>query len=129
MQSYTPEIKAQVIAAHQAGEANKAIARRLGLPLTTVRGWIGKVAPLAVPENKGWLDEQIWGLIADTIASIRAVARKAQDDEWLDKQTANDLAIYTGVQSDKLIRVLAALDYDRAGADAIRDHEGATLPG
>jgi hypothetical protein len=127
---HATETRAEVLALHMAGESQKAIVRKLGVPLTTVRRWIteGVPAPPA-PKTKGWLDEQVWGLIADTIASIRAVARQAQDPVWLGKQNANDLAVYSGVQTDKLIRVLGALQLnDDDGADAGETGTGAVVP-
>ena len=128
MTTYTPEVKAQVIAAYQSGEAKKAISRRLGVPLTTVRQWLAQIAPVAAPENKSWLDEQVWGLIADTINGLRAIARQAQDPGWLQQQHAHDLGVFAGVQSDKLVRILGALDYS-ANTDAGRIEEGEPLSG
>ncbi len=136
---YPVATRAEAVARLLAGESPKAIARALSVPESTLRDWRDIARNLvaqwveedrarsdaAPKQNHAWLDDQIWGLVGDSIAALRAVAKKAQDDAWLTEQSASSLAVFFGVLSDKLVRVLAALEpYQATGPDDNGDDAG-----
>ena len=108
--TYTAEVKAQVIADWKTGASLGQLVKAHGVPKTTVRAWVEGMdrTGTVLKKNTPTLDEMAWELVGESFAALRAILRKAQDDSWLDKQNANDIAIFFGVTSDKLLRLLAA---------------------
>lgn len=113
--SYSDETKAAVMAALLTGQSVSAVAREYKIPKGTVSSWRRQAArEVEGVEPTSTQKEQIGGLILDFLtASLRAL--RAQADvfarpEWLRTQSASDLAVLHGVQTDKAIRLLEALD-------------------
>ena len=108
--TYTAEVKAQVRAEWMTGASLGQLVKAYGVPKATVQAWVAHIDRngTVLKQNTPSLDELAWGLVGESFAALRAILRKAQDDSWLDKQNANDIAIFFGVTSDKLIRLLAA---------------------
>jgi transposase-like protein len=111
MQSHTPETKAAVLADVVAGESVAAVARKYGIGRNTIRVWtaeLGDHGSSAIQQKKEAIGEKVYGLVEDNVETLRKIAKHAQKDEWLDKQTANDLAVFMGVMQDKTVRLLSA---------------------
>jgi hypothetical protein len=108
---YSPEVKAQVMAALLAGQSIRQVSREHGVPKTTVATWgkeaAGVVGVPSVPDTKR---EQIGGLLIDLlIAKLKsqiALAEHSGDKRWLTLQDASAVAMLAGVSDDKLIRLL-----------------------
>lgn len=110
---YGAEVRAAVLADLLSGLSLRKTAKKHGVSLATVNVW--KAAERSVLDQsstvkKEELGELVIELIMDNLRGLRAIARLPVDDpEWLKKQSAHDLALYAGVQTDKLIGVLNAL--------------------
>ena len=111
-QQYTDEDKAQVILDLAQGKAIKAIARDRHMPEATVRYWrqVNQAQPSIAPETKEELDGLVLDLATTAIATLKAVLLHAREPAWLQRQNANDLAIFFGVTVDKIATVLAAFE-------------------
>lgn len=114
---YSDELKATVIAEWKAGANEVELSRLHSVPRTTLQKWVKghERAPKQTPTYD--LDKMAWELVGESFGALRSILRKAQDDSWLDKQDANTLAIFFGVTSDKLIRLLAAKRDDAPGGN------------
>lgn len=111
MQQHAPEIKAQIVLEWKAGESCKGLSRKYGVPESTLRQWTkGQTRAPLTPKNKPTLDEMAYDLVAETFGALIAIARKAQEPAWLEKQGADGLHLLFGVASDKLIRLLGAVE-------------------
>lgn len=114
MQVHPEQLRTQVIAEWMAGASLGGLAKAHKLPKSTVQEWVkGQSRIAVVPKENGVepsrvMDSMAWELVCDGFAASAAILRKAQDSSWLDKQNANDLAIFFGVLSDKQLRLLAA---------------------
>lgn len=117
MKSYSPETKAQVIAAWQSGTPAKTIARQQNIPQSTVRNWThGLVRALVTPEKQADIDVLVTEFVIAALLGLRKVIDTVSSDEaWLKSQPIEGLATWVGVTSDKLLAVLSA--YQRAGLD------------
>lgn len=128
--TYTAEQRAQVVAAWKAGASLNAIVRAQGIPKSTVREWVKGVERIAVAPKTTQgaeegetsalnIDAMAWRLVGGSFDALDAVHRLAQDPDWLRRQNAADVAIFFGVISDKLIRVLEAVRPADTGSDAL----------
>lgn len=115
MQTWSDEVKAKLIVDWQAGASQKQLVAKYGVPQATLRHWIeglerveveGVITPVSAPKRT--LADLAYDLAAESFAAEIAILRLAQDREWLLKQNANDLAIFFGVNADKLYRLLPA---------------------
>lgn len=110
--SYPPELKAQAISEWMAGASLNDLSQRLDVPKSTLQGWVAgrtrtEVVPKPNPEAES-LDELAWGWAHGNFLASAAILRKAQDDSWLDRQSAHDLGVFYGIIADKQLRLLAA---------------------
>lgn len=110
---HSNEVKAAAVAAVLAGESVSSVAKQFGVSRAAIVEWrdktgiTGEVTPVA-QQKKHDLGMQVYGLLEDSIAHLRFQLRVTADEEWIKRQTANDLAIYHGVIADKTVRLLAA---------------------
>lgn len=127
MRTYTPELKAQVIAEWKAGSARKGLARAHKIPQSTVHTWLKghtRVALVSAPDPKKKvaelydLDAMALKLIDGSVSAVTAIHGVTLDGAWLQRQNAADLAILLGVISDKLYRLLGAIKPAASHADA-----------
>jgi len=120
--SYSDETKAAVMAALLTGQSVSAVAREYKIPKGTVSNWKRQAAESVEGVRPDRTQkEEIGALILDFLAaslrSLRAQADVFARPEWLRTQSASDLAVLHGVQTDKAIRLLEALDSGGAGPD------------
>ena len=113
---YTDEIKAHVIAGWKSGASLNALVAAHDVPKSTVREWVkDQTRTVVAPKNAQGamenfdLEGMAWRLVGGSFDALDAFHRLAQDPEWLRKQNAADAAVFFGVISDKLIRLLAAV--------------------
>lgn len=121
-----PEVKAAAITQWLAGTSVAEIARQTGFTSTAIASWVKvyarggelvtKPQTLSKKTDKAISVEPIdfdllaWGLIHDSIAALHGIYQTAQNREWLLKQDADKLAIFAGVVSDKLLRILSSFE-------------------
>ena len=118
---HPPEKKAAAMAALLTGQSVGQVAKAYEIPEGTVKGWKRKAReesgeqPVASPKKEEIGDLLVAYLDAN-LRSLRAQAEVFADKEWLTKQSADELAVLHGVQTDKAIRLLEAMS--RADGDA-----------
>ena len=132
MQSYTPEIKAQVIAEWTAGASADQLAARYKMPRTTIQTWTKKRRRAQLVLKKNPLDDYDFdtaavGLIDGSVRAFQAILSAAEDPQWIKGHNPSEAAILAGVIADKLYRLLAAIE--RQPTLAAGANEGAPLPG
>ncbi len=123
MQTYTDELKAQVIAEWKAGSSLNALVKAHGVPKTTVRSWVGPhdrvaIVHSAAPKKEVTtynLDDMALRLVRGSVDAVDRIYGVTADDVWLKRQSAADLAILAGVIADKLYRLLGAIEPAPAG--------------
>lgn len=118
MQKYDDAIRAKVVLGWKTGTSAKALSRENAIPVSTVRLWVKdetrlSPVPPPTPKNKRTIDDLAYDLLHETLLGLTAIARKAQDADWLDRQEANGLHLLLGVGADKVIRLYEAMDPDR----------------
>jgi transposase-like protein len=118
------EIRAKVIADRATGASTSEIARRYGVSKAFVsRAWLESGSDLAVLDKPNLgvangnartrdrvaLAEQIYDTIEEFLSALRFQLRATSDPEWLKSQTAGDIALLLGSESDRAIRLLSGL--------------------
>src|SRR5215467_840290 len=110
---YPLEIKAQCVAAVLAGGQPAEVARRFGIKPATVQRWVWDVRyPRPRPEEAPqpeYLENLIFDLITTHALTLRAQLQTIGKPEWVQRQTAGELAHLLGTERDSLIRLLAGL--------------------
>lgn len=122
---YSPEVKAQVMAALVAGQSASSIAKEFGIPRGTVAAWqTRKVDPVvataatdAAQKRQQEINDLILDLLVAQLKSQIAMTEKAGDKEWLHTQDASAVAVLYGVSNDKLFRLLQALEHGKSGVE------------
>lgn len=110
-QEYTAETKAAVLAALLAGQSVSEVARAYKIPSGTVKSWsaqLDREQPVATTKKER-IGELLVGYLEHTLEALTAQARVFADPTWLRTQTASELAVLHGVQTDKAIRLLEAM--------------------
>lgn len=120
MNTYTDEVKAQVIAKILLGHSVSQIAKDHNIPLGTVSGWKTRAIQSAnnadLVEQKKENDEDIKLRIGSKLliyleANIDAAIAQLKifsDPNWIQQQSAHEMAILHGVMSDKSVRMIQA---------------------
>jgi hypothetical protein len=116
------DIKAEVMAA-LVSEGPSAVAAQFGIPIGTVKRWNQERQALMRPGEQQIVEridpdrsakkQRIADLVVDhleaNLEALQKLTRAIQDDDWLYKQSAGDVAILFGVVSDKTYRLLEAM--------------------
>ena len=118
--------RAAVIAALLAGQRVEEVAKEYRLPASTVRTW-KRPAQAKFDELRAKHEEEFDELIFKYLrASVRSLAIQVEhfgDKDWLRAQSASELAVLHGVQTDKAVLLLTALERGAEGQT-----EAAQLP-
>lgn len=128
---YSDELKAQAIAEMMTGEPIKRLARKLHIPEATLRSWrnVSKAQPVIAPEKQEDIGELLYDLVAELAKGARAIARKLQEPGYLERQSAEHLAISLGVSVDKLAGLAGAIKRGQQPTpDSGRAIEGEVIP-
>lgn len=106
-----PDVQAQVVAEWKSGSSERTLAQMHRVSRRTIARWVAgheravKTNTLAAYD----LDAMALRLISGSVSTLGAIHGIGQQEDWLRKQSADELAIFYGVIADKLIRVLAAI--------------------
>jgi hypothetical protein len=106
------ELRAQVVAAVLAGTTIAQAARNYGLSKSLVSEWAQADVRTVRTEQRARdidLGELILGLLESHVSTIQAQLQAAARPEWLEKQSAAELAQLVAVERDTTIRLLAGL--------------------
>jgi transposase-like protein len=114
------ETKAVVIAALLEGQSVSKVSEDYKVPMSSVSR-IRKLVPQnkleEVAEKKGdRLADLISGYLETSFEAISNILNQTKNADWLKEQSAAELATFFGVTSDKVFRVLEAIDKARAVA-------------
>ncbi|MCB9172334.1 MAG: hypothetical protein H6637_05360 [Ardenticatenales bacterium] len=101
------------MAALLTGQSVSSVAKEYAIPRGTVAGWSAKVNDAGVSAVSNTKKEEIGDLLIAylraSLAALKVQVEHFSDKAWLTRQTASDLAVLHGVQTDKAIRLLEAL--------------------
>ena len=112
---YDDETKTAVIKEVLAGDSVYKVAERWDIPIGTVKSWKSQAVNggMVTTEKQAMLGELLLGLLEQEIVTLQAIAQKATDETWLDKQRADSLAVLFGVIQDKMFRKIEAINHAR----------------
>ena len=117
--AYDDQKRAAVLAALLAGQSVSQIARDYHVSRQAVMQWRDKAGISRTPvlrENQDQIGELVAGVLRANLNAVQVLAeRVATEEEWFRKQSAADLAVLSGVLTDKSVRILEALE--SAGVD------------
>ena len=100
------------MAALLAGESAHKVARRFELSRTTVRRWRDQAwAAAQNGPQKRKIDAQMLGYVGESLDTQQAQLQTMCDYDWLDRQSAADLARLHGVLFDQTARLLRAFEF------------------
>jgi hypothetical protein len=101
-----PAVRAAATAEALAGEPVARVARRNGVSRRAVARW--RAAPTAADKAEQ-VDARVFTLLLEALDTLSAHLVQVRDPAWVAAQNAHDLAIYTGVLSDKVLVLLHAV--------------------
>ena len=118
---HSDELKAAVLAALIAGEGVEEVAEHFNLPLATVGTWKKEINPkqfetLRNKKQKNFGD-LLSSYLSETLETLSIQARHFRDKDWLERQSAAELGVLHGIQTDKAIRLLEALERANGGTE------------
>lgn len=121
---YSDEQKAEALARMIAGEPIKRLSRQLHIPEATLRSWrnVAKAQPVIAPQKQEDIGELLYDLLTELAKGARAIARQLQEPGYLERQSAEHLAISLGVSVDKLAGLAGAI---RRGQQQLPEPRGA----
>lgn len=117
--NYPDDTKAAVVAALLAGQSVASVAAEYDLPRGTVSSWkkrtaatvLHDVATDATQKERGAsVGDLLLTYLETSLRGLIAQAEHFADKGWLAKQDAADIAVLHGVQTDKAIRLIEALN-------------------
>jgi hypothetical protein len=128
---HSVETIARTCAAVLTGKRARHVASEYQIPARTIRHWCQHMNKMLDAQNEK--ADKIATLLEEYVESnlktLRAQSEHARNPEWLDKQTAGDIATLHTVLADRTIRILeAAQDAAEARAGLAADSERRRLP-
>lgn len=101
---HPPELRAEVTAALLAGQGVGAVAKTYELPRSTVSRWKQQA------EITDDIGDLLLKYLRTGIATLTEQHTVFRDPEWLKGQPAGELAVLHGVLTDKVVRLLEAME-------------------
>jgi transposase-like protein len=113
---YSPEIKAQVMAALLAGQSLSQVAERWAIPEGTVAAWSARNKPTQelASSKKSEIGELVVRCLRGELEMLLKQAEVLGDADWCKKQSASELGVLRGISYDKAIRLLEAFGRSEA---------------
>lgn len=110
----TADVRASVMAALLAGQGVSEVAEQFKVSKATVSRIKSSISPDRLKQLETKKAEDFGQLLSEylreTITTLAAQARYFRNETWLAKQPAADVAVLHGVQCDKAIRLLEAIE-------------------
>ena len=111
---YDEATKAAVMAALLTGQSVTEIAEKYNINPATIRSWKsrqqnGETVATVATEKKAQIGDLLLAYLNTMLVTLEVQARHFGNEEWLTKQTADQLAVLHGVSVDKAVRLLEAL--------------------
>jgi len=111
--AHPPELRAEVIAAVLAGEPIAQVAARLKVDKSLVWRWTqAELQPIAIEtraRTRSQFQELLLDLLNVHIATLRVQLQAAARPEWIEKQSAAELAALVVAERDSLVRLGAGV--------------------
>jgi transposase-like protein len=111
--TYPDEFKAQVVAEYVAGASLFALAKKYDLNRNTIKEWVDKLGVRRGGHlSEGARDELgqlLFNHMRESLQTMTAVVVHMRDPDWLQAQTAGDLALMLTVVHDKTAHLLGSL--------------------
>ena len=101
------------MAALLAGQSMSQVAEAYSLPLGTIKSWsarLRKLQPVEPENGRPSIEELLGTFLEETLITLSVQARHFRDPDWLAKQSASELAVLHGVETDKAVRLLEAAE-------------------
>lgn len=105
--------RAAVVAALLEGQSVHQVARDYSVSRATVVAWreaSGLHRSPVQPQKRDEIGALVAGVLRSNLAAVQLLAEHASDPEWFRKQSAADIAVLSGVLTDKAVRILEALE-------------------
>lgn len=117
-QQYDDSTKASVMAALLTGQAVSAVAKEYNIPPATIRSWksASKLQNAVGQEQRYEIGDMLLDYLREILNALRLQAIHFGKADWLNTQSAADLAVLHGVSADKAIRIIEALAGDGQSA-------------
>lgn len=119
--AHSDETRAAVISALLEGQGVTEVADRYKLDKSVVSRWKNELAPEQLQQVSTEKRERLADLIErhlrTSLESAAGIAAKVNDETWIAKQNASDVAVLYGVLTDKSIRILEAAEAAHADAE------------
>jgi transposase-like protein len=113
-ESYDPATKAAVMTALLAGQAVGTVARQYDIPIGTVKSWksrqLNETIIVDTPEKKAEIGDLLLEYLRESLHTMIEQARHFRNLEWLREQSAESIGVLHGIQMDKLMRIVEALE-------------------
>jgi hypothetical protein len=111
------------MAALLAGQSVSEVAKAYSVPRGTVASWSSRLHqtenPIVSNTKKQEMGDLLLELLHKQVGALMATLDAVQDHAWIKQQNASDLAVFFGVNYDKLARMIEALN--RAADDTATD--------
>ena len=104
---HSAELRAQVVAAVLAGMTMGQVALRFGIDKSLISRWVATDATEYRTRQLFAIEGLLLDLVAQHATTLHAELQAAARPDWLEKQSAADLAQLVVAQRDTLIRLLA----------------------
>jgi hypothetical protein len=119
----TETLQAAVLAALVLGMPSAQVALQFGLPPTTVRRWEEAYNISNPLQRRDRLSEMLMIFLEQEIASLMTISIATQNEEWIQEQSATDLAVYIATKQDRLMAILGAYGKAQDSRDKIASDE------
>ena len=116
MAKYNDAQRASVLASLMEGQSVNKVAKEYDIPKSTVSRWKNSDYPINGIQKKE-IGELLLRYLETNLETLQVQAKTFQDERWLLKQNAADLAVLHGVMTDKAIRLIEAMNNANAGAN------------
>jgi hypothetical protein len=130
---YDDQKRAAVLAALLAGQSVSQVARDYNVSRASVMDWRDKsgIRPAPVAQkNRDELAELVAGVLHANLHAVQVLAeRVATDEEWFRRQDASEIAVLSGVLTDKSVRILEAIESAGYGDSEGTDVDPTATPG
>lgn len=116
--------RAAVVSALLEGQSVSQVARDYSVSRSSVIAWreaAGLHSTPVEPENRDEIGALVAGVLRANLVAVQVLAERTGDEEWFRKQSAADIAVLSGVLTDKAVRILEALEYAVANNDVDTD--------
>lgn len=116
---YSDETKAGAMAALLAGTSVSEVARTYQIPRGTIARWSSELKRTAKhfdTEKKEAIGDLLLEYVRENLITLRAQAVVFRDPEWIEEQSAQEMAILHGILCDKTVRILEAIGPGSGGS-------------